>query len=103
MVKPVKIFLAVILFLCLADMPYGYYQFVRFSCFVGFALLAFNAKSRDKDSEIVIYGILSLLFQPFFPITLGRELWVMVDLVVGGGLLVSTFHQNRMNTNIDAH
>lgn len=37
----VKIALAVLLFLCLADMPYGYYEFVRVAAMIGFSLLAF--------------------------------------------------------------
>ena len=40
---------------------------------------------------MVIYAALALLFQPFFKIALGRDLWNVVDVVVGIGLLVSLF------------
>jgi len=36
----IKIILAALLFLYLANMPYGYYQFVIFAALVGFAVLA---------------------------------------------------------------
>jgi len=36
-----------------------------------------------------------LLFQPFFKIALGRELWNVVDVVVGVGLLVSVFQEKK--------
>lgn len=57
-------------------MPYGFYQLVRFVAFVGF-------------------GVLALLFQPFFKIALGRELWNVVDVVVGIGLIISVFRKKK--------
>lgn len=91
MEKTIKILLAILFFLCLADMPYGFYQFVRFAGLVGFAFLAYQAQEQDKQTEMIIYGVLALLFQPFFKIALGRELWNIVDVVVGIGLLISIF------------
>ena len=63
----IKIVLAILLFLCLADMPYGYYQFVRFAGLIGFAILAYQANQQ------------------------GRQMWNVVDVVVGIGLLISIF------------
>lgn len=87
----IKIVLAILLLLCLVDFPYGYYQFVRFAGLIGFAILAYQANRKNKQTEMVIYGALALLFQPFFKIALGRELWNVVDVVVGIGLLISIF------------
>jgi hypothetical protein len=87
----IKIILAVLFFICLADMPYGYYQFVRFAGLIGFAVLAYQAYEQGSQTEMIIYGALALLFQPFFKIALGRELWNIVDVIVGIGLLVSIF------------
>jgi len=84
-----KIALAILLFLCLLDMPYGYYQFVRFVGFVGFGMFAFKANEQDNNTEMIVYGALALLFQPFFKIALGREMWNIVDVIVGIGLLGS--------------
>lgn len=93
--KIIKIGLAILFFLCLADMPYGYYQFVRFVGLVGFTILAYQANQQGKQTEMIVYGALALLFQPFFKIALGRELWNMVDVIVGVGLLVSVFIKNK--------
>ncbi|HRP90731.1 MAG TPA: hypothetical protein PKX92_11920 [Edaphocola sp.] len=95
--KIIKIVLAVLFFLCLADMPYGFYQFVRFVALIGFAILAYQANQQEKQTEMIIYGALALLFQPFFKIALGRELWNIVDVVVGIGLLISTFLKPKTN------
>lgn len=89
--KIIKITLAVLFFLCLADMPYGYYQLVRFAGLIGFAILAYQANEKSRQIEMIIYGGLALLFQPFFKIALGRELWNIVDVIVGIGLTVSIF------------
>jgi hypothetical protein len=72
-------------------MPYGYYQFVRFAAFIGFGVLAYQANQQEKQTETVVYGALALLLQPFFKVALGRELWNVVDVIVGIGLLLSVF------------
>ncbi len=97
MVKIFKITLAILFFLCLADMPYGYYQFVRFAGLIGFAILAYQANQQGRQTEMIIYGGLALLFQPFFKIALGRELWNIVDVVVGIGLLISIFMKPKQS------
>ena len=91
MEKAIKIFLAILLFLCLADMPYGFYQFVRFAGLIGIAILAYQANQQGRQTEMIIYGGLALLFQPFFKIALGRQIWNIVDVVVGIGLIISIF------------
>ena len=72
-------------------MPYGYYQFVRFSAMVGFVYLAILANSQGNQKIVFLYFILALLFQPFFKIVLGRTVWNIVDVIIAGGLLVSVF------------
>jgi hypothetical protein len=87
----IKLTLATLFFLCLADMPYGFYQLVRFAGLIGFAILAYQAHLQGKQTEMIIYSILALLFQPFFKIALGRELWNIIDVIAGMGLLLSIF------------
>ena len=93
--KGIKLVLAILFFLCLADMPYGFYQFVRFAGLIGFAILAYRAYEQGRQTEMIIYGGLALLFQPFFKIALGRELWNIVDVIVGIGILISIFMKPR--------
>lgn len=91
MIKAIKICLASLMFLCLLDMPYGFYQLVRFMALVGFGILAFRANEKNNNTELMIYGALALLFQPFIKIALGREIWNIIDLIVGIGLITSLF------------
>lgn len=91
----IKTALALLLFLCLLDMPYGYYQLVRFITLIGFGILAYQSYRQEKQIEMVVYGVLALLFQPFLKISLGHELWNIVDAVVGIGLIASLFIKKK--------
>ena len=93
--KLIKVFLALLFVLCLADMPYGYYQFVRFIGLIGFTILAYQSNNLGRRAEMVIYGVLAFLFQPFFKVALGREIWNIVDTIVAIGLLMSIFIKPR--------
>lgn len=89
--KSANIILAILLFGCLLNMPYGYYQFVRFLAMVIFSHLAYSSNELNKKNEVIIYLGLALLFQPFIKIALGRTIWNIVDVVVGIGLIVTLF------------
>lgn len=68
MLRLIKITLALLLFLCLLDMTYGFYEFVRFAAFIGFGILAYKANEQDKKTEMVICGTLAL-YNPDFNYT----------------------------------
>jgi hypothetical protein len=84
-----KIGLALMLFICLAKMPYGYYQLVRFISFASFVFFAFDANRQRNETDTIIYFLLAILFQPFLKIALGRELWNIIDVFVGIYLLAT--------------
>jgi hypothetical protein len=96
--KIIKVILSILFFLCLLEMPYGFYQFVRFVALVGFVILAYRANQQGRQTEMIIYGGLALLFQPFFKVALGRQMWNIVDLIVGLGLLASVFLRPQIKT-----
>jgi hypothetical protein len=95
MEKSIKIILAILLALCLANMPYGFYQFVRFIALIGFAALAYFAFEQGKKTEMVIFIALAVLFQPLFKIALGRTLWNIVDVIAAIGLIISLFIKTK--------
>lgn len=99
MEKPIKIILPLLFFLCLFSLPYGFYQFVRFAALIGFVVLAYRAYQQGLQTEMVIYGALALLFQPFFKFALGRTMWIIVDVVVGLGIIASIWLLNGRATN----
>jgi len=92
----IKIILSILLFLCLLNMPYGYYQFVRFISMVVFVILGYYALEEKREVEAIIFFALAVLFQPLFKIALGRTIWNIVDVVVGVGLIVSIFYPDNL-------
>lgn len=83
----IKIGVAVLLLLCLADMPYGFYTLVRFLATAAFAFLAFDYFRAGRDVGGFCFVALAVLFQPFFKIALGRTIWNIVDVVVAALLV----------------
>lgn len=90
----IKIILAVLLLICLLDMPYSYYEAVRFIALIAFGFLAYLENKNGNTGIAVAFLVLALLFQPFFKIALGRTLWNLVDVIVAIGLVISIFYKN---------
>ena len=83
-----KLLLAALLLLCLAPMPYGYYQFIRLASMIAFAVMAYQYYEKKQEVLVITFAGLAILFQHFYKIALGREMWNVVDIVVAVGLLV---------------
>ena len=78
---------AVMLLLCLFDMPYGYYNLVRFVTMAASIYLAYKEFAEGSKELGIAFVVLALLFQPFVKIVLGRTIWNVVDVVVAGFLV----------------
>jgi hypothetical protein len=87
MINTIKGAIAVILFICLLDMPSEYYHFVRISCTFGFAYLTYSASKNNIDNEIIPFVFLTLIFQPFATVALSKITWNVIDVIVGLGLI----------------
>ena len=72
--------LSAILLLCLLDMPYGYYQFVRIVSFVLSGYFTYIAYNQKKTVYLLIFITAGLLFNPIFKVALGKEIWRIVDI-----------------------
>ena len=87
----IKITLSVLLLVCLFDMPYGYYQFVRFIGMISFGLLAFE----KNQTWFVIWISSAILINPFLKIALGRDMWNIIDVIWVILLVVSMILNKR--------
>ena len=104
-----KIVLSIILMACLFDMPYWYYQLVRFISMLAFLYLAYVEYEENKQKNIAVvwvekrtkytplflYISLAILFQPLIKFSFGRTLWNVIDVIVGVGLLLSVFNKKK--------
>lgn len=86
-----KLFLAILLLLCLAPMPYGYYQLVRIVAMIAFAFMAYQYYEKENVPLAITFGGLALLFQPIIKVALGRTLWNIVDVIVAVLIIVLAY------------
>lgn len=89
--KYVPLYLAAVLLLCLAPMPYGYFTLVRILATVVFGLYAYKCYVAKKEGLTWVFVTLALLFQPFAKVGLGRTIWNIIDVIVAIGLIVLFF------------
>ena len=88
--------LAAMFLLCLAPMPIGYFSLVRLVAVISFGVMAYKSYVAKKEMFAWTFGILALLFQPFFKITLGRTVWNIIDVVVAIGFILLFLYENNM-------
>lgn len=94
----VKLVIVVLLLLCLADLPYGFYELVRFIVAVEFIYLSYDYFKAKRNVLGVVFAALAVLFQPFIKVSLGRTVWNCVDIIVAlllVYLLISAFRRKR--------
>ena len=53
----IKVGLAILFLLCLLDMPYGFYELVRFLAMVGFGVLTYDSYKNNDEKFTIIYLI----------------------------------------------
>ena len=91
--KIIKIVLSILFLVCLFDMPYGYFQLVRFLGMIGFVVLAYNDYPKNQN-WFILWASSAILINPFIKIALGREIWNIVD-IVWVIVLISSIFINR--------
>lgn len=75
---------AISLFVGLADLPIGYYTFMRIIVFIASCILVhINYKERNTvDLWVVLFALIAILFNPIFPIYLhDKDLWAILDII----------------------
>lgn len=98
--KAVQVILILALLLCLFPMPYGYFILVRYLATFVFAIMAYQYYKQQNKATTCLWVCLVLLFQPFFKIALGREIWNVVDIVVAIILIIILWKERTTSNDI---
>lgn len=86
---------SIFLFLALFNgWSYDFFTILRFVVFISTVYSAWSFAQINKTSIAFILGAIAVLFNPFFPIGLSRDVWVVIDALVGVLLLVLVFKKN---------
>ena len=96
MMKQVYLFLAAMLLLCLAPMPYGYFMLVRYVMMLACGWMAYRYYVNQKWATLWTFVALVLLFQPIVKIALGRMLWNVIDVAVAAFLVAMFVMEKKL-------
>jgi hypothetical protein len=81
--------------------PYDFFVFLRFVVCASAVYLAWLAYKEKQEKRIWAYGIVAVLFNPFFPLHFGRSTWVIIDIVTSIFLIASAFLFKPINKEIE--
>ncbi len=71
--------------------PYVYYTVLRLFCCASFAYLAFHASTMKKDCWKLVLGITAIVYNPFVPIHLTRDIWSVLNVMTVAVAVASVF------------
>jgi predicted membrane protein len=87
-----------VIFLLLAvfgSWPYDFFTILRFVVAGGAAYLCYRAYQGKEEHKMVVFGAVTILFNPFLPIYLSRSIWQVIDLATAGIFLYFTYRKNE--------
>ena len=64
--------------------PYEFYMLVRVVVFATAAFVTWTLWQEDKQAHAVTFGIVAMVFNPFIPAHLTREIWTVLNLAAAG-------------------
>ena len=91
-----KLLMTVLFLCCLLDMPYGYYQLVRFVGMTGFIILAYLDNEKENTILMIVWICSAVLINPIFKVALGRTIWNIVDVIWALILLITIVADNAV-------
>jgi hypothetical protein len=77
---------AILLVAAVAQLPYGYYTFIRIVTCGSAALLAVVGFRERSSTQVwsILLSLIAVLFNPIVPIHLNRSAWFFLDLGTAG-------------------
>ena len=97
--KIIQLVCAGILLFCVFPMPYGYFTIVRIVTTIISGYLAYNYYTESKKELALAFAVIAGLFQPFIKFALGREIWLVVDVIVAILLIVLALKKQNNNSS----
>jgi hypothetical protein len=73
---------AILLLLALADLPIGYFTLLRIVVTIGAVAIVVTEFEKGINFWVIVFGLIGILFNPFFPVYLGdKSTWMSIDLL----------------------
>ncbi len=86
-----------LLFLALANLPIGYYTFLRIIVSIGAIVVVVEEWKNGYNFWVISFGIIAVVFNPLIPIYLyKKDSWVIIDAVVAVLFLIKSLTQKNI-------
>jgi len=72
---------AAMLLIAMAELPYGYYQLLRWVVCGVAVYIAYMAYKCGNIWATWVFGFVAVLFNPFIPVYLTKEIWRPIDFI----------------------
>jgi hypothetical protein len=97
--KAVTIIAATLLFVAVFNLPIGYYTFMRIGVTIASILLIRQEIEKGINTWVILFGIITILFNPILPIYLGsKSSWIPID-TISGIMFLAYFFSNKGNND----
>lgn len=89
--------IATILFISIAELPYGFYTFMRIVVPILSGIYLFFAYMQEEEFSLMLIPniIIVILWNPVFPIYLDKDTWMVIDFIAGISQIVMAFYTYR--------
>lgn len=81
----------------LSNMPYGYYELLRILLFCCAIFIAISERERGNSIWLWAFGACALIYNPIAKLSLGREIWTVVNLATIALLVVHFWFRGRLS------
>lgn len=90
--------IAGILFISIAELPYGFYTFMRIAVPILSIIYLFFAYAVEEKFNLMLIPniIIAVLWNPILPVYMDKESWVMIDAIAGICETVVAFNAYRL-------
>jgi hypothetical protein len=96
--KVIPLIAAVLLFIALLNLPIGFYTFMRIGVTIVSILLIKQEIRKGINTWVILFGIITILFNPVLPIYLGsKSSWIPIDAISGIIFLAYLFSNKGNN------
>ena len=87
-----------LLFIALADLPIGYYTFLRIVVTIGAVSVIVTEFESGINFWIVAFGIIAIVFNPLIPVYLNnKDIWMPIDILAAILFLIKSFTNKIKN------
>ncbi len=72
----------ILLVIAIAELPSGFYTFLRISITLGGVLAIYNELDKNINFWVILFGLIAILYNPIFPIYFyDKSIWLILNVI----------------------